>query len=97
VEVLVLNVRGLATNGAGPLYVAVKDSSGRTGVVAHPDATAFRAANWLTWKVPLGSFRDAGVKVTAVKTMYIGVGNRTAPTAGGAGRLYLDDIRVTRP
>jgi hypothetical protein len=29
--------------------------------------------------------------------MYIGVGDRTNPAAGGAGRIYIDDIRLTRP
>ena len=96
-EVLVLNLRGVATNTAGPIYVAVKDSGGRTGVVTHPDANAFRATNWLTWKIPLSDLTAAGVKVTAVKTLYLGVGNRTAPKANGAGRLFIDDIRVTKP
>jgi hypothetical protein len=27
--------------------------------------------------------------------MYIGIGDRKTPVAGGAGRMYLDDIRVT--
>ena len=75
----------------------VKDSSGKTAVVTHPDANAYRSTKWLTWKIPLSTFSDAGVKVTAVKTLYIGVGNRDAPTAGGAGKLYIDDIRVTKP
>ena len=97
VEVLVLNIQGVGTNKAGPIYVAVKDSSGKTAVVTHPDANAYRSTKWLTWKIPLSSFSDAGVKVTAVKTLYIGVGNRDAPTAGGAGKLYIDDIRVTKP
>ncbi len=97
VSVLVLNIQGVGTNKAGPIYVALKDSSGKTGVVTHPDANAYRSTKWLTWKIPLSSFSDAGVKVTAVKTLYIGVGNRDAPTAGGAGKLYIDDIRVTKP
>ncbi|MBM4026496.1 MAG: LamG domain-containing protein [Planctomycetes bacterium] len=97
VEILVLNLRGQATNGAGPIYVAVKDSSGRTAVVTHPDAAAFRATSWRTWKIPLSAFSDAGVRMTAVKTLYLGVGNRTTPTPGGAGRLFVDDIRVAKP
>jgi len=35
--------------------------------------------------------------LTAVKKMYIGVGNRTAPTPDGAGMILLDDIRLTKP
>jgi hypothetical protein len=96
-EVLVLNIQGVGTNKAGPIYLAVEDSSGHTAVVTHPDANAYRSTKWLTWKIPLSTFSDAGVKVTAVKTLYLGVGDRDAPTAGGAGKLYIDDIRVTKP
>jgi hypothetical protein len=97
VEVLVLNLQGVGTNKAGPIYVAVQDSSGKTAVVTHPDANAYRSTKWLTWKIPLSTFRDAGVKLTAIKTLYLGVGDRDAPTAGGAGKVYIDDIRLTKP
>ncbi len=97
VSVLVLNIQGVGTNKAGPIYVAVKDSSGKTAVVTHPDANAYRSTKWLTWKIPLSTFSDAGVKVTAIKTLYIGVGDRAAPKAGGTGKLYIDDIRVIKP
>jgi hypothetical protein len=50
--------------------------------------------NWVEWKIPLSSF--AGVKATAVKKMYIGVGDRDKPAKGGAGTIFLDDIRVTK-
>ena len=36
------------------------------------------------------------MNVAAVKTMYLGVGSRTAPAAGGAGRIYVDDIYLTK-
>ncbi len=97
VSVLVLNIQGVGTNKAGPIYVAVKDSSSKTAVVTHPDANAYRSTKWLTWQIPLSTFSDAGVKVTAIKTLYIGVGDRNAPKAGGAGKLYIDDIRVIKP
>jgi hypothetical protein len=34
------------------------------------------------------------VNLKAVKKMYIGLGNRTSPTIGGTGTIYVDDIRV---
>ena len=92
-----LNIRGLATNKPNPLYVAVEDSSGHTGIVAHPDANAFRATNWLEWKIPLSSFSDAGVKLTAVKSLYLGAGSRSATAPSGVGTLYIDDIRLIKP
>jgi len=93
---LVLYVRGIATNDPGSLYVAIQDKNGRTGVAMHPDAAALTAVQWVEWKIPLTVFTDAGVTVTAVKKMYVGVGDRKTPKAGGAGALYVDDIRVIK-
>ncbi len=91
---LVLYVRGRSGNGAGPLYVAIKDNAGHTGVVTHSDPAAVTSMGWLEWKIPLGSF--TGVSATTIKKMYIGVGNRDAPSKGGAGSLCIDDIRVIK-
>jgi len=95
--VLVLSVRGLSTNQPGPLYVTLTDSTNHAATVIHPDAFAYRSTKWLDWKIPLSSFSDAGVKVTAVKSMAIGVGDRHATAPGGRGKLYIDDIRLTKP
>jgi len=53
-------------------------------------------SDWTPWKVPLSEFTDAGVNLAAVKKMYIGVGNRTAPSQSGTGLLTIDDIRIGR-
>jgi hypothetical protein len=90
-----LYFRGVATNGAGSLYVAVADSSNQVAVAAYADAAAVKATSWTEWKIPLSSF--AGVNLAKIKTLYVGVGDRQTPVKGGAGRLYLDDIRLTRP
>jgi hypothetical protein len=37
------------------------------------------------------------VNLAKVKKLYIGVGDRDNPSAGSAGRLYIDDIRLTKP
>jgi hypothetical protein len=37
------------------------------------------------------------VNLAAVKKMYIGLGNRTSPKAGGTGTIYIDDIRLHTP
>jgi hypothetical protein len=69
-----MNLQGVGTNG-GPVYLAPR-IAGKTAVVTHPDANAYRSTKWLTWKIPLSTFSDAGVKVNAIKTLYIGVGDR---------------------
>jgi hypothetical protein len=93
---LVLYVRGAAANTPAPLYVAVEDKAGRIGMVSYPDLALVTARQWTQWKIPLADFTSAGVNVAAVKKLYIGVGNRSKPAAGGAGRIYLDDIRVIK-
>jgi regulation of enolase protein 1 (concanavalin A-like superfamily) len=81
------------TNGAGNLYVAVEDSTGKVAVASDP--ALVNASDWTEWKIPLSSF--AGVNLAKVKKLYIGVGDRKNPAADGAGRIYVDDIRVTKP
>ena len=51
---------------------------------------------WTVWMIPLNDFSAAGVNVAAVKKMIIGLGDRDAPTPGGAGVIYVDDIAVKR-
>ncbi len=86
-----------AGNSAEGLYVTIKDSSGKSATVKNPDTAATVRGNWQQWKIPLSEFTAAGVKVNAVKSMVIGVGNKTAPVKGGAGTLFVDDIGYGRP
>jgi hypothetical protein len=90
-----LDFRGVATNGAGSLYVAVEDSSGKSAVATNADPAAVTTTTWTPWKIPLSSL--TGVNLAKVKRLYIGVGDRKNPVKGGAGRLYIDDIRLTKP
>jgi hypothetical protein len=92
---LKLDFRGLRSNGAGALYVAVEDNAGKSAVAVNADAAAVTATAWTEWNIQLSSL--TGVNLTKVKRLYIGVGDRANPAAGGAGRLYIDDIRVTKP
>ena len=64
--------------------------------VVHPDAQAVLATEWQKWHTALGEVRAAGVDVAAVQKMVIGVGDRKNPKPGGTGRIYIDDIRLTK-
>jgi len=94
---LTLYVRGASGNSPDPLYIVLEDSSGRTGVAVHPNATILNSVGWAKWTTPLSEFAASGVSLTAVKKMYIGVGSRAGGFVGGTGVLYVDDIRVTKP
>jgi len=96
VTTLTMYVRGEAANEAQPVYVAVADSANHVFVRTHPDAEIALEPDWVEWTVPLSDLTSAGVTLTAVKKMCIGVGSRTTPTVGGAGVIYVDDIRLTR-
>ena len=82
-------------NSPQSLYLVVEDSTGKSKVITHPDAGAVNVAEWTEWKIPLADL--AGVNLTKVKKLYIGVGDRADPAADGGGRIYIDDIRVTKP
>jgi hypothetical protein len=80
--------------GTGQLTVAIKDSTGKLAVVTNLDSAAVTMTTWTEWKIPLSSF--TGVNPAKVKKMYIGVGDRKNPVADGAGRLYIDNIRIMK-
>jgi hypothetical protein len=84
-------------NDAAPLYVAVQDSAGKSKVIAHPDPAATTVATWQAWRIPLSEFSAGGVKLTAVKKLILGVGDRSNPKPDGAGKLFIDDIGVGHP
>ncbi len=84
-------------NDVEPLYVALEDTANNVKVVTHSDPNAVQGSAWQEWNVALEEFGSAGVNLASVKKMYIGVGSRGATEAGGAGALYVDDIRLYPP
>ncbi len=88
---------GDPNNSAEPLYVGLQDSLGKIKVVAHENPGAVQLSGWQEWNIDLKQFASAGVNLSSVTKMYIGVGNRTAPQAGGTGTMYFDDIRLYPP
>jgi len=94
---LTLHFRGKSDNAPATLYVALEDSNGRAASVSHSNADAALSVEWQSWQIPLDAFSSAGVNLARINTMYIGVGDRANPSAGGSGLLYIDDILVGRP
>jgi hypothetical protein len=95
VDTLTLFFRGKRSNGAEKLYVTLTDSTNKAATVVHPNADAALVSQWTEWEIPLQDF--AGVNAGKIKKMVIGLGDRSNPKPGGAGRIYIDDIRLTRP
>jgi len=95
-DALTLHFCGERNNDADRLYVTIVDSAGGSATVIHPDADAVRGTRWQKWRIALDDLRAAGVDVTAVLKIIIGLGNRDNPGEGGSGLIYIDDIQVTR-
>jgi hypothetical protein len=85
-----------AGNSPESFYVVVEDIYGRSKVVTHPDPLVIATGQWEEWTIPLSEFTSAGLNLGSVNKVMVGVGNRNSPSLGGAGRLYIDDIRLPR-
>jgi len=90
-----LYFHGDEANEAETLYVAIEDRSGSVAVVAHTDPQAVTIADWQAWVIPLSEF--GGVDLAHVETLYLGLGNRDNPAAGGTGTVFIDDIGYGHP
>jgi hypothetical protein len=83
-------------NSPATIYLVVQDSAARSKMVSYPDPVAAATGVWQAWNIPLSEIRSSGVDLASIKKLVIGVGDRSAPKAGSAGKLYIDDIRLTR-
>jgi len=81
-------------NSIEPLYLRIEDGAGAGATIVNPDEAITIRPTWQEWTIPYSGL--AGVNLGRVKTMYIGVGNRKTPAAGGAGTVYIDDIALGR-
>ena len=82
--------RGASANAADRMFVALNG----TAVAYHDDASATQITGWNQWVIDLQAF--AGVNLSNVNTITIGIGTKNSPVAGGTGTVYFDDIRLYR-
>jgi hypothetical protein len=94
-NVATVGLESQPANSRDDLYVVVEDAAGKSATVTNPDPGAVNATAWTEWKIPLTQF--AGVNVSKVTRLRLGVGDRANSAQDGSGRLYIDDIRVTKP
>ena len=90
VEALALWVYGDPDNAVESFYVELQDDAGKSAMVTHPDSSVVTKNNWQELRFTLADF--AGMNLTAIKKMSIGVGDRGSTQPGGFGMLYIDDI-----
>jgi hypothetical protein len=93
---LTLYFLGHADNDSEQLYIAIEDTAGRIAVVIHSNPDVVLTTDWQRWDIPLVDLQEQNNDVTSIKKMYIGIGDRDNPQPGGTGRIYIDDIKVTK-
>ena len=49
---------------------------------------------WQEWIIPFAEL--SGVSFDTVKVIYVGLGDRENPAAGGSGTVFIDDIGFGR-
>ncbi|MCU0915351.1 MAG: LamG domain-containing protein [Planctomycetes bacterium] len=86
---------GVTGNQPEKMYVAIANQNGKTGTVYHPNAGAILLEAWTQWQIDLKEFSDQGVNLSNVERLILGFGDKANPKTGGAGAVYLDDIRLT--
>jgi hypothetical protein len=84
----------MISNDPEPMYVAIANSTGTPAVVYHDDPDVALTGTWTEWNIDLKDFADEGVNLVDVNSIAIGFGDRNNPQAGGAGKMYFDDVRL---
>ena len=93
IKALQLHISGLTTNDNERLYMILEDSTGTSAIVVYDDPNALTNDEWQEWNIDLAEVADAGVDLTAIKKLFIGLGDRDAGASSGKkGFLYVDDI-----
>jgi len=93
-QVAEIGVPQLGGNTPETFYVALQDNAGKLKAVSNADPTVISTGVWQQWRIPLSPFTSGGVNLGSIKRMMVGVGDRSSPKVGGAGKLYIDDIRL---
>jgi len=92
---LSLAFRGKSTNVPERMYVILEDGKGNAATVTYDYPDNVKTEAWIEWTVRLSKFSDGGVDLSAVKSLFIGLGDRDASQSSRAlGYVYFDDIRL---
>jgi hypothetical protein len=81
---------------AEKLYVKVTDTTGANTVEVYPDGNDLaRAGQWYEWNINLEDINTAGLDMTSIADLTIGIGDGASPVT--EGQMFFDDIRVYKP
>jgi hypothetical protein len=94
---LSLFFRGRKANVPGqPIYVRLADAAANTFTVTHPYDYAVEADSWNEWRIDLKQFSDAGLNLSLVKKLTVGVGDgaNSGQVPGERDQIIIDSIRI---
>jgi hypothetical protein len=93
---LSISFRGRRDNLEQSMYVRIADAAGNEATVMHPYAYAVQSEPWRRWEISLSDLTGAGVDLTAVSALTIGVGDGMDSGQPDDDRdtLYIDRIRL---
>jgi len=83
-------VRGKVSNAAEVMYVRLEDEAGGYSVLTMTDMSVVQTAEWVELGFPLADF--AGVDLSQITKLSIGVGVPGTSQPGGSGTLRVDNI-----
>ena len=77
--------------------MTIANSTGTPVVVVNDNPAAAQVTTWTRWVIPLQTFAEKGIDLTNVDKLMIGLGTKdNITTAGGSGKMYFDDIQLSR-
>ena len=79
--------------GSDRLYLVVEDEWGQIALAHHPDPEALLANRWQEWSIDFAEL--AGVDLSHVTRLTLGIGDLDDPRPGGKSIIYIDDIGLT--
>ena len=89
-----LRYYGLPANSSEDMYVTLSD--GVNSATVELDETATLIEDWYFFRIAYSEFTDnnPSLDLTNIQTVTVGVGSKLAPTPGGSGTLYVDNLRL---
>jgi len=91
IKALALQFRGDANNLGGQLFLAVDDADANGAALTYDEPNALAEDTSRTWNIALSRFAEAGVDLSRIKKLLVGVSD------GQAGAVYIDEIRLYPP
>jgi len=93
-EALTVAFRGRKDNIEQQVFLRIEDAAGNQATVDHPYTYATQSEPWRSWRIDIAEITGAGVDLSTIAKITIGVGNGTESGQAGDSRdmLYIDNI-----